>query len=151
VYREASTYIDCSQIHSPLLGDKVDYDSYGCCKGPPAYVACSFFFTFFVFFTFFRLIFVSLRFFHFIFAYFTFVFASDFWCFASKWIMWNHTFFFASKRNEIFASISNFASEAKVRAHHNHDSGLHYLTFVCETKQGNQCNGASCFKKNVSE
>jgi hypothetical protein len=28
-------------------------------------------------------------------------------------------FFFASKRNEIFASISNFASEAKVRAHPN--------------------------------
>ncbi len=26
-------------------------------------------------------------------------------------------FFFASKRNGIFASISNFASEAKVRAH----------------------------------
>ncbi len=26
-------------------------------------------------------------------------------------------FFFASKRNKIFASISNFASEAKVRAH----------------------------------
>jgi hypothetical protein len=26
-------------------------------------------------------------------------------------------FFFASKRNEIFASISNFASKAKVRAH----------------------------------
>jgi hypothetical protein len=26
-------------------------------------------------------------------------------------------FFFASKRNEIFASISNFASEAKVTAH----------------------------------
>jgi hypothetical protein len=26
-------------------------------------------------------------------------------------------FFFVSKRNEIFASISNFASEAKVRAH----------------------------------
>jgi hypothetical protein len=26
-------------------------------------------------------------------------------------------FFFASKQNEIFASISNFASEAKVRAH----------------------------------
>ncbi len=36
------------------------------------------------FFTFFRLIFVSLRFFHLNFAYFTFVFASDFWCFASK-------------------------------------------------------------------
>ncbi len=31
-------------------------------------------------------------------------------------------FFFASKRNEIFASISNFASEAKVRAHPNGDS-----------------------------
>ncbi len=80
------------------------------------------FFTFFLllfslFFTFFRFIFVSLRFFHFIFAYFTFVFASDFWCFASKWIMWNQAFFFASKRNEIFASILNFASEAKVRAH----------------------------------
>jgi hypothetical protein len=26
-------------------------------------------------------------------------------------------FFFASKRNKIFTSISNFASEAKVRAH----------------------------------
>jgi hypothetical protein len=49
------------------------------------------FFTFFRFFRFFplfslffRLIFVSLRFFRLIFAYFTFVFASDFWCFASK-------------------------------------------------------------------
>jgi hypothetical protein len=30
-------------------------------------------------------------------------------------------FFFASKRNEIFASISKFASEAKVRAHPNPD------------------------------
>ncbi len=70
-----------------------------------------------LFFGFFRLIFVSLRFFRLIFAYFTFVFASDFWCFASKWIMWNQAFFFASKRNEIFASISNFASKAKVRAH----------------------------------
>jgi hypothetical protein len=30
-------------------------------------------------------------------------------------------FFFASKRSEIFASISNFASEAKVRAHPNVD------------------------------
>jgi hypothetical protein len=44
----------------------------------------SLFFTFFTFFAFFRLIFVSLRFFRLIFAYFTFVFASDFWCFASK-------------------------------------------------------------------
>ncbi len=53
----------------------------------------SLFFVFFVFFTFLRLIFVSLRFFHLIFAYFTFVFASDFWCFASKWIVWNQAFF----------------------------------------------------------
>ncbi len=52
------------------------------------------FFSFFsLFFRFFRLIFVSLRFFRLIFAYFTFVFASDFWCFASKWIMWNQAFF----------------------------------------------------------
>ncbi len=41
----------------------------------------------------FRLMFVSLWFFHLIFAYFTFVFASDFWRFASKWIMWNQAFF----------------------------------------------------------
>ncbi len=73
------------------------------------------------FYRFFRLIFVSLRLFRLIFAYFTFVFASDFWCSASKWIMWNQAFFLASKRNEIFASISNFASEAKVRAHPNPD------------------------------
>ncbi len=42
-------------------------------------------------------------------------------------------FFFASKRNEIFTSISNFASEAKVRAHptwdyinrsHTHECGI---------------------------
>ncbi len=46
-----------------------------------------FFSLFSLFFAFFRLIFVSLRFFRWIFAYFTFVFASDFWCFASKWIM----------------------------------------------------------------
>ncbi len=52
----------------------------------------SLFFTFF-FFAFFRLIFVSLRVFRLIFAYFTFVFASDFWCLASKWIMWNQAFF----------------------------------------------------------
>ncbi len=53
-----------------------------------------FFSLFLLFFTFFRLIFVSkLGFFHLIFAYFTFVFASDFWCFATKWIMWNQAFF----------------------------------------------------------
>ncbi len=44
----------------------------------------TFFRFFFAFFRFFRLVFVSLRFFRLIFAYFTFVFASDFWCFASK-------------------------------------------------------------------
>jgi hypothetical protein len=35
-------------------------------------------------------------------------------------------FFFASKRNEIFTSISNFASEAKVRAHPNPDPTFHF-------------------------
>ncbi len=81
----------------------------------------SLFFTFFAFFshffTFFRLIFVSLRFFHLIFAYFTLHFRFRFLVFR---IEVNHVksgFFFASKRNKIFASISNFASEAKVRAH----------------------------------
>ena len=48
----------------------------------------SLFFVFFslfsLFLAFFRLLFISLRFFRLIFAYFTFVFASDFWCFASK-------------------------------------------------------------------
>ncbi len=34
-------------------------------------------------------------------------------------------FFFASKRNKIFASISNFASVAKVRAHPTRNSGFH--------------------------
>ncbi len=54
----------------------------------------SLFFAFFAIFSLFlRLIFVSLRFVHIIFAYFTFVFASDFWCFASKWIVWNQVFF----------------------------------------------------------
>jgi hypothetical protein len=44
----------------------------------------SLFSLFLLFFAFFRLIFVSLRFFCLILAYFTFVFASVFWCFASK-------------------------------------------------------------------
>ena len=52
------------------------------------------FFRFFhFFFAFFHLIFVSLQFFRLFFAYFTFIFASDFWCFTSKWIMWNQAFF----------------------------------------------------------
>jgi hypothetical protein len=62
-------------------------------KFKPIFSLFSLFFVFFRFFHFFRLIFVSLRFFHLIFAYFTFVFASDFWYFASKWIMWNQAFF----------------------------------------------------------
>ncbi len=60
--------------------------------------------TFFRFFHFFCLIFVSLRFFCLSFAYFTLIFASDFWCFASKWIMWNQAFF-RFLANKIFASI----------------------------------------------
>jgi hypothetical protein len=59
-------------------------------------------------FTFFHLIFISLRFFHLIFAYFTFVFASDFWCFASKWIKWNQAFFSLPSEAKV---------KAKVRAH----------------------------------
>ncbi len=58
-------------------------------KAKSIFLLFSLFFTFFslflkLFFTFFHLIFVSLCFFHLIFAYFTLVFASDFWCFASK-------------------------------------------------------------------
>ncbi len=55
-----------------------------------------FFKIFFRFFSFFSLFSLNFRFasiFHLIFAYFTFVFASDFWCFTSKWIMWNQAFF----------------------------------------------------------
>ncbi len=67
------------------------------------------FFAFFAFLHFFCLIFVSLWFFQLIFAYFTFVFASDFWCFASKWIMWNQAFFrFEAKRNFRFEAKRNF-------------------------------------------
>ncbi len=64
----------------------------------------------------FRFIFVSLRFFRFILLIFPFVFASDFCFFASMWNKRNQVFF-ALKRNENFASISIFASEAKTRAH----------------------------------
>ena len=67
------------------------------------------------------------RFFHFFFA-FASIFSLNFRLFYLRFrfrflvfrIEVNHVksgFFFASKRNEIFASISNFASEAKVRAH----------------------------------
>ncbi len=57
----------------------------------------SLFFTFFrffsLFFCFFSLHFRFTSIFRLVFAYFTFVFASDFWCFTSKWIMWNQVFF----------------------------------------------------------
>ncbi len=74
---------------------------------------------FFAFFAFFSLIFVSHRFFSLNFRLFYLRFRFRFLVFH---IEVNHVksgFFFASKRNEIFASISNFASEAKVRAHPN--------------------------------
>jgi hypothetical protein len=87
----------------------------------------SLFFSFFAFFhffslflTFFRLIFVLLRFaLNFCLFYLRFRFR-----FLVFRIEVNHVksaIFFASKRNKIFASISNFASEAKVRAHPNRD------------------------------
>jgi hypothetical protein len=69
--------------------------------------------------TLFRIIFVSLRFFSLTFRLFYLLFRFRFLVFR---IEVNHVksgFFFASKRNEIFTSISNFASEAKVRAHPN--------------------------------
>ncbi len=116
VPRGKYAYIDCSQIHSPLLGDKVDYGLYGCRKGPPAYVACSFF-HFFAFFHFFSLNFCFASIFS---LYFRLLYLRFRFRFLVFRIEVNHVksyFFFASKRNEIFASISNFASEAKVRAH----------------------------------
>jgi hypothetical protein len=77
----------------------------------------SLFFAFFVFFVFFRLIFVSLRFFCLFYLRFRFRFL----LFGNEVNHVKSGFSFASKRNEIFASISNFASEAKVRAHLNTD------------------------------
>ncbi len=77
-----------------------------------------FFFAFFrFFFTFFRLIFCFPSIFSINFRLFYLRFRFRFLVFL---IEVNHVksgFFFASKRNKIFASISNFASEAKVRAH----------------------------------
>jgi hypothetical protein len=85
------------------------------------------------------IIFRFFAFFHFFFAFFHFfslnfrfasIFSLNFCLFYLRFcfrflvfrIEVNHvksSFFFASKRNEIFATISNFASEAKVRAHPN--------------------------------
>ncbi len=94
----------------------------------------SLFSLFFTFFHFFLLFFHFFRFFSLFFHFFSlnFCFASifslnfrlfylgfrfRFLVFRIEVIHVKSGFFFASKRNEIFASISNFASEAKVRAH----------------------------------
>ncbi len=87
-------------------------------------------FRFFSFFHFFSLFFAFFAFFHFFLLNFRFasIFSLNFCLFYLRLrfrflvfrIEVNHVksgFFFASKRNKIFASISNFASEAKVRAH----------------------------------
>ena len=77
----------------------------------------SLFFTFFAFFHFFPLNFRFASIFSLNFRFFYLHFRFRFLVFH---IEVNHVksgFFFASKRNKIFASISNFASEAKVRAH----------------------------------
>jgi hypothetical protein len=77
----------------------------------------SHFFAFFTFFAFFRFKFCFASIFSLNFHLFYLRFRFRFLVFR---IEVNHVksgFFFASKRNEIFASISNFASEAKVRAH----------------------------------
>jgi hypothetical protein len=75
------------------------------------------FFPFFsLFFTVFRLIFASLRFF----TSFSLIlpsFSLQIFGVLHRSESCEIRLFFASKRNEIFASISNFASEAKVRAH----------------------------------
>ncbi len=77
-------------------------------------VVFRFFSLFSLFFALFRLIFVSLRLFRLLFAYLSFVFASDFWCFASKWIMWNQAFFcFQAKRNFHFNFKFRFRSESE--------------------------------------
>jgi hypothetical protein len=87
----------------------------------------SLFFVFFAFFLFFSLFFAFFHFFSLNFR-FASIFSLNFRLFYLRFrfrflvfrIEVNHVksgFFFASKRNEIFASISNFASEAKVRAH----------------------------------
>jgi hypothetical protein len=85
---------------------------------------------FFRFFRFFSRFFAFFAFFHFFSLNFRFalIFSPNFCLFYLRFrfkflvfrIEVNHvksSFFFASLRNEIFASISNFASEAKVRAH----------------------------------
>ncbi len=79
-------------------------------------VACSFF-HFFCFFHFFSPNFRFASIFSLYFRLFHLRFRFRFLVFRIKVNHVKSYFFFASKRNEIFASISNFASEAKVRAH----------------------------------
>ncbi len=96
----------------------------------------SFFRFFSLFFAFFHSIFVSLRFFRLIFAYLP-LFSRQIFGVSHRSELCEIRFFFASKGNEIFASISNFASEAKVRAHPNTDlssSDQIYLHPLCWTK-----------------
>jgi hypothetical protein len=89
-----------------------------------------FFLTFFHFFSLFSLLFAFFHFFSLNFRFasiFSLNFRLCYLRFRFRFLVFrigvNHVksgFFFASKRNEIFTSISNFASEAKVRAHPTH-------------------------------
>ncbi len=94
----------------------------------------------FYFFAFFSLFLFFSRFFHFFLLNFRFtsIFSLNFRLFYLRFrfrflvfrIEVNHVksgFFFASKWNKIFASISNFAYEAKVRAHPNADWTCHEI------------------------
>ncbi len=101
----------------------------------------------FSFFSLFSLFFVFFAFFHFFSLNFRFasIFSLNFGLFHPRFrfrflvfrIEVNHVksgFFFASKPNEIFASISSFASEAKVRAHptsNREDFSLRLLHSFC--------------------
>ncbi len=98
----------------------------------------SIFLVFFAFFTFFHFFSLNFR--------FASIFSLNFRLFYLRFrfrflvfhIEVNHVksgFFFASKRSEIFASISNFASEAKVRAHPIPDRNLLFLTRMSVTKR----------------
>ncbi len=88
---------------------------------------CSFFSLFFTFFCFFRFFSLNFHFFSLNFRFasiFSLNFRLFYLRFRFRFLVFrfevNHVksgFFFASKRSEIFASISHFASEAKVRAH----------------------------------
>ncbi len=96
----------------------------------------SFFSLFFTFFRFFFAFFVLLRFFHLIFTYFTFVFASDFWCFASKWIMWNQAIFrFQAKRNFCFNFKFRFRSESEGHPRLEFSCFLDFNVWIFKTRE----------------